>query len=562
MKQKRILPVALGSEPAELVLKNASYLNVFTGEFLTADIAISAGRIAGVGSYHGKAEIDCTGKTVVPGFVDSHIHIESTLLAPAAFARAVAPHGTTAVVTDPHEIANVCGENGIQYMLRATRGLPLDVFFMIPSCVPCSPFDENGCTLGTETVRRFMTEERVLGLAEMMNYPGVLSEDATTLEKIDCALAEGGMVDGHAPGLSGERLNAYIGCGVTSDHEAVAYEEALEKLRLGQWIMIREGTAAHNLAALAPLLQGDSFHRCLLCCDDVHPGTLVTDGHMDRIVRRAIALGANPAHAFIAASFNAAQRFGLSDTGAIAPGYFADLVLLSDRDAVAVEAVYKRGSLVARNGALTKPLSESVAAGRKAVSGTVRVGDFSAASLDTHGKPLPVIGLVPHELITVDSGMADAVRVEDDLLKLAVIERHKGTGHTGLCFLKGYGLKSGAVATTVAHDSHNIIVVGTNDSDMALAVDTLRQNGGGIVVADGGEIRAELTLPIAGLMCDLDAEEAEAGLARVRDAAYALGASREIDPLMTLSFMSLPVIPHRKLTTLGVVDVDAFRLIR
>lgn len=283
---------------------------------------------------------------------------------------------------------------------------------------------------------------------------------------------------------------------------------------------------------------------------------------MNRIVRRAIALGVSPAHAFIAASFNAAQRFGLSDTGAIAPGYFADLVLLSDREVVAVEAVYKRGSLVARDGALTKPLSESAAAGRKAVSGTVRVGDFSAASLDTHSKPLPVIGLVPHELITVDAGMADAVRVEDDLLKLAVIERHKGTGHTGLCFLKGYGLKSGAVATTVAHDSHNIIVVGTNDGDMALAVDTLRQNGGGMVVADGGEIRAELTLPIAGLMCDLDAEEAEAGLARVRDAAYALGASREIDPLMTLSFMSLPVIPHRKLTTLGVVDVDAFRLIR
>ena len=561
MKQKRILPVALGSEPAELVLKNVEYLNVFTGEFLTGDIAIAGGRVAGVGRYRGKAEIDCSGKTVVPGFIDSHIHMESSMLSPAQFARAAAPHGTTAIVTDPHEIANVCGENGIQYMLRATRGLPLDVFFMVPSCVPCSQFDENGCTLGTETIRRFLTEERVLGLAEMMNYPGVLCEDPATLEKIDCALAEGGMVDGHAPGLTDKQLNAYIGVGVTSDHEATSYEEALEKLRLGQWIMIREGTAARNLDALYPLLQGDSFRRCLFCCDDVHPGELLEEGHIDRIVRRAIALGANPAHAFIAASFNAAQRFGLGDTGAIAPGYFADLVLLSDRENVTVEAVYKRGSLAAMDGALVRPVEEPKAAGRKAVSGTVRVGDFSAEKLDAHGKALPVIGLVAHELITTDAGRAEAVDTERDIVKLAVIERHHETGHVGLCYLKGYGLKSGAVATTVAHDSHNVIVAGTNDADMALAVETLRACGGGMAVVDGGKVKAELALPIAGLMCDLDAEEAEAALSRVKDAAYALGASHEIDPLMTLSFMSLPVIPHRKLTTLGVVDVDAFRLV-
>ncbi len=561
MKQKRILPVALGSEPAELVLKNVEYLNVFTGEFLTGDIAIAGGRVAGVGRYHGKAEIDCAGKTAVPGFIDSHIHMESSMLSPAQFARAAAPHGTTAIVTDPHEIANVCGENGIQYMLRATRGLPLDVFFMVPSCVPCSQFDENGCTLGTETIRRFLTEERVLGLAEMMNYPGVLYEDPAALEKIDCALAEGGMVDGHAPGLTGRQLNAYIGAGVTSDHEATCYEEALEKLRLGQWIMIREGTAARNLDALYPLLQGDSFRRCLFCCDDVHPGELLEDGHIDRIVRRAIARGANPAHAFIAASFNAAQRFGLGDTGAIAPGYFADLVLLSDRENVTVEAVYKRGSLVAMDGELVRPVEEPKAAGRKAVSGTVRVGDFSVEKLNAHGKALPVIGLVAHELITTDEGRAEAVDTERDIVKLAVIERHHETGHIGLCYLKGYGLKSGAVATTVAHDSHNVIVAGTNDADMALAVETLKACGGGMAVVDGGRVKAELALPIAGLMCDLDAEEAEAALSRVKDAAYALGASHEIDPLMTLSFMSLPVIPHRKLTTLGVVDVDAFRLV-
>ena len=561
MKQKRILPVALGSEPAELVLRNVETLNVFTGEFLTGDIAIAGGRVAGVGRYHGKAEIDCAGKTAVPGFIDSHIHMESSMLSPAQFARAAAPHGTTAIVTDPHEIANVCGENGIQYMLRATRGLPLDVFFMVPSCVPCSQFDENGCTLGTETIRRFLTEERVLGLAEMMNYPGVLYEDPATLEKIDCALDEGGMVDGHAPGLTGRQLNAYIGAGVTSDHEATCYEEALEKLRLGQWIMIREGTAARNLDALYPLLQGDSFRRCLFCCDDVHPGELLEDGHIDRIVRRAIARGANPAHAFIAASFNAAQRFGLGDTGAIAPGYFADLVLLSDRENVTVEAVYKRGSLVAMDGELVRPVEEPKAAGRKAVSGTVRVGDFSAEKLDAHGTALPVIGLVAHELITTDEGRAEAVDTERDIVKLAVIERHHETGHIGLCYLKGYGLKSGAVATTVAHDSHNVIVAGTNDADMALAVETLKACGGGMAVVDGGRVKAELALPIAGLMCDLDAEEAEAALSRVKDAAYALGASHEIDPLMTLSFMSLPVIPHRKLTTLGVVDVDAFRLV-
>ncbi|HIT68629.1 MAG TPA: adenine deaminase [Candidatus Aphodomonas merdavium] len=559
MKHNRILSVALGDERADLVLKNAQYLNVFTCEFLRGDIAVTGGRIAGIGSYRGKEEVDCTGKTVVPGLIDGHIHLESSLISPAQFARAAVAHGTTALVTDPHEIANVCGESGIQYMLRATRSLPLDVYFMVSSCVPCSPFDENGCTLGVETIRSFLTQERVLGLAEMMNYPGVVAGDREALEKIECALAQGGVVDGHAPTLSGKQLNAYVACGISSDHETTTLAEALEKLRLGQWIMIREGTAAKNLRALLPLLEENTFRRCLFCCDDIHPGELMAQGHIDRIVRSAIAQGVKPERAYCCASYHAALRFGLAGIGAIAPGYAADLTLLDDVSKAEVAAVYKRGRLVAQGGALTVPLEEETLANRKAVLGTVRLKDFSVQSLDTHGRPLPVIGLVPHQLVTTKEGTASAAG--DGLLKLAVIERHKATGHIGICYLKGYGLRSGAVATTVAHDSHNIIVTGTNDGDMARAVLRLQETGGGMVLADHGEIVCELPLPLAGLMCDLDAETAQQRLTDLKQAAYALGVSDGVDPFMTLSFMSLPVIPHIKLTTLGAVDVDAFRLL-
>ncbi len=559
MKHNRILSVALGDERADLVLKNAQYLNVFTCEFLRGDIAVTGGRIAGIGSYRGKEEVDCTGKTVVPGLIDGHIHLESSLISPAQFARAAVAHGTTALVTDPHEIANVCGESGIQYMLRATRSLPLDVYFMVSSCVPCSPFDENGCTLGVETIRSFLTQERVLGLAEMMNYPGVVAGDREALEKIECALAQGGVVDGHAPTLSGKQLNAYVACGISSDHETTTLAEALEKLRLGQWIMIREGTAAKNLRALLPLLEENTFRRCLFCCDDIHPGELMAQGHIDRIVRSAIAQGVKPERAYCCASYHAALRFGLAGIGAIAPGYAADLTLLGDVSKAEVAAVYKRGRLVAQGGALTVPLEEETPANRKAVLGTVRLKDFSVQSLDTHGRPLPVIGLVPHQLVTTKEGTASAAG--DGLLKLAVIERHKATGHIGICYLKGYGLRSGAVATTVAHDSHNIIVTGTNDGDMARAVLRLQETGGGMVLADHGEIVCELPLPLAGLMCDLDAETAQQRLTDLKQAAYALGVSDGVDPFMTLSFMSLPVIPHIKLTTLGAVDVDAFRLL-
>ena len=559
MKHNRVLSVALGDERADLVLKNAQYLNVFTCEFLRGDIAVTGGRIAGIGSYRGKEEVDCTGKTVVPGLIDGHIHLESSLISPAQFARAAVAHGTTALVTDPHEIANVCGESGIQYMLRATRSLPLDVYFMVSSCVPCSPFDENGCTLGVETIRSFLTQERVLGLAEMMNYPGVVAGDREALEKIECALAQGGVVDGHAPTLSGKQLNAYVACGISSDHETTTLAEALEKLRLGQWIMIREGTAAKNLRALLPLLEENTFRRCLFCCDDIHPGELMAQGHIDRIVRSAIAQGVKPERAYCCASYHAALRFGLAGIGAIAPGYAADLTLLDDVSKAEVAAVYKRGRLVAQGGALTVPLEEETLANRKAVLGTVRLKDFSVQSLDTHGRPLPVIGLVPHQLVTTKEGTASAAG--DGLLKLAVIERHKATGHIGICYLKGYGLRSGAVATTVAHDSHNIIVTGTNDGDMARAVLRLQETGGGMVLADHGEIVCELPLPLAGLMCDLDAETAQQRLTDLKQAAYALGVSDGVDPFMTLSFMSLPVIPHIKLTTLGAVDVDAFRLL-
>ena len=556
-RMRRVIDVAMGREAADLTLKNASYVNVFTGEVLTADIAVAEGLIAGVGSYSGQEERDCTGRLVLPGFLDAHIHLESSLVAPAEFARAVLPHGTATVVTDPHEIANVMGADGIAYMLQATEGLPVDVRFMLPSCVPATPLDESGAELGRKDLDGFYGHPRVQGLAEMMNFVGVLAGDEAVLEKLAAARLSDRRIDGHAPDLAGNGLNAYIAAGVRSDHECHDLRDAAAKLERGQYIMIREGTAARNLEALAPLLNEKYGSRCLLCTDDKHPGDLLEKGHIDAIIKRAIGFGADPVAAVKAASLNAAQYFGLHDRGAVAPGYLADLVIIDDFQSFRVEAVYKRGVLAAEHGAaMPFPVPVVEPGLTERAHHTFRVGSLTAEDFRNDG-PLGVVGMVDGEITTLDAGRAEAADTARDILRAAVVERHKGTGHIGLGFLRGYGLKSGAVATSISHDSHNIIVVGAGPEDCAAAVNRVVELNGGIVVWNDGKPAAEVPLAIGGIMSGEPLEVVNEKLEAAKAAAYALGVNPGIDPFMTLSFMALPVIPTLRLTTRGVFDVGS-----
>ena len=557
LKKQRIIDVAAGREKADLVLKNATYVNVFSGELDTRDIAVAEGLIVGLGRYAGTQEVDMTGKIVCPGFLDAHIHLESSLVSPAEFARAVLPHGSTTVITDPHEITNVMGTDGIDYMLCATEGLPVDVQFMIPSCVPASPLDESGANLDYRDVDSFFDHPRVLGLAEMMNFPGVISGDGATVSKIVASQAHHKKIDGHAPGLSGDALNAYIAAGVYSDHECADMDDAMEKLRLGQFIMIREGTAAKNLEALMPLLRSEKyFSRCMFCTDDKHPSDLLEKGHIDYICREAVARGADPIMTVQVACLHAARYFLLNNRGAIAPGYLADFAIVEDLKDFHVVTVYKRGKLVYQDGTVADfPLPQIPEHLDKRAHDTFRMPVLTPADF-ANARPRGLIGMVPGQIITQDCGYASGVDTNADILKMAVIERHKNTRHIGIGYLKGYGLKSGAVATSVAHDSHNIICVGANDEDMAFAVNRIARNHGGIVVVENGRVLAELPLEIAGIMSDKPLGEVNTLLENAKQAAYTLGVGKDIDPFMTLSFMSLPVIPTLRLTTRGVVDVN------
>ena len=553
-KKLHVIDVAAGRAPADLVLKNATYVNVFSNALCRGDIAVAEGLIVGMGQYRGRVEADVSGKIVLPGFIDAHIHLESSLVSPKEFAKAVLPHGTTTVITDPHEIANVMGTDGIEYMLQATEDLPVDVRFMLPSCVPATPLDESGANLDYRAIDSFYDHPRVQGLAEMMNFVGIINGDSQVVEKIVASQAHHKKIDGHAPGLTGNDLNAYIAAGVYSDHECSNVEEAMAKLERGQFIMIREGTAARNLEALAPLLCEKYIERCMFCTDDKHPNDLLEKGHIDYIVKKAISLGADPIMAVKAAGYTAARYFLLNNRGAIAPGYLADFVVIDNWENFEIEMVYKKGKLM-YDGVLrefdTPEIDPYLV---KRAHDTFHVAPLSAADF-TDKRPHAVIGMVPGEIVSEDAGYADHIDLEQDILKIAVIERHKNTHHIGLGYIKGYGLKHGTVATSISHDSHNIIVVGTSEEDMAAAANRIVENRGGITVMDGGQILGEVALPIAGIMSDDSLVMVNSALEAAKDEAFRLGVSRGIDPFMTLSFMALPVIPSLRLTTRGVFDV-------
>ena len=573
----------------KLLLKNAQIVNVFTDKLETANVLIADEMIAGVGQYSDEdadSVRDLSGKILCPGLIDGHIHIESTMLTPPELARVCLPCGTTAIVADPHEIANVCGLSGIAYMLESSENLPLSVYIMLPSCVPSTPFDETGAVLEAENLSVLYGHPRVLGLGEMMNYPGVLAGSPSVMKKISEAQHLGKLVNGHAPLLSGRQLDQYIAAGISDDHECSSMDEALERISKGQHVMIRQGTAARNLEALLPLFEEPWSRRCMLVTDDRHPADLINEGHIDNIIRMAVKAGKSPLAAIRMASLQTAEYFGMKATGAVAPGYLADLLVLDDLETLKICDVYCRGKLVVSEG---KTLPFETAEIRSDIRKTVRNSfyldelspeDFhingegrahthseGKAHTQSEGRRCRVIKLRPGQLLTdewiaeVDLAKGNGVDLERDILKMAVIERHLNTGHKGLGYISGIGLKKGAIASSVAHDAHNLIVIGTNDADMAVAANRIRTLGGGNVAAADGEILAEMPLPEAGLMSDLSAAETAAQNEAVRQAVHRLGASDAIEPFMNMAFLSLPVIPSLKMTTLGLVDVNSQKLV-
>ncbi|MBI4261248.1 MAG: adenine deaminase [Actinobacteria bacterium] len=564
------LAVARGAEPADLLLRGGRVLSVFTGELLDGDVAVAGGHIAGVGSYaEGREVVDVSGLILLPGFIDSHMHIESTKLMVDQFARAALPWGTTTVVLDPHEIANVFGLDGVRALLAAADRVPLDFFVMVSSCVPASPFESSAATVGAEDIARFLAEHpRALGIAEMMNYPGVVAGEDEALAKIEAAHVAGGRhIDGHAPGLSGHDLNAYLAAGVRSDHEVTTYEEALEKRRLGMWIMIREGSAARNLEALLPLVLRYGPGNCVLCTDDREPDHLLRDGHINDVMRKAVALGCPPYHAVVMATLFAARYHRLHDRGAVAPGYVADIVAVPDLESFRPVRVWKGGRLVAEDGAAVDiPAVEAPGWMR----GSVRVRELSPADfrIAASGGRVRVIGVEPGTIVTralvEDAAGRDGEAVADpgrDLAKIAVIERHRETGRIGLGFVRGFGLERGALASTHAHDAHNLVVMGVDDADMAVAANRLREVGGGQVAVAGGRVVAEVPCPIGGLLSDRPVEEVAAAVEQLEKAArHDLGASLP-SPFMAMSFMALSVIPELKITDRGLVDTVRFELV-
>jgi adenine deaminase len=561
----RLISVAKGDEPADLVLANARIVNTLNGEVETGSVAICGDRVAGVGDYKkAKKAIDLGGKYLAPGLINGHTHLESSMLDVGQYARAVVPHGTLAIVTDLHEIANVCGLEGIRYVLDCSRRLPLDMFLMAPSCVPATHLETSGASIGPEEIRRILRWRECIGLGEVMNYPGVLAGDAAMLSKIEAA--RGRVIDGHAPGVTGKELSAYIAAGMRSDHESVSLDEAVEKLRRGMYVMIREGSSEKNLDALLPLVTDRTYKRCLFVVDDRSCVDLLRDGDIDAVVRKAIRLGLEPVRAVQMATVNTAEYFRLGGLGAVAPGYFANLIVLEDLTDFTISMVFYCGRLVAEEG---RPLFPSYKPTDNRLTDTVNIKPFTidALRLKSSGESQPVIEAVPGQIITrmkqekvsVKDGfiMPDTSR---DILKLAVVERHQATGNIGLGLISGFGLKRGALASSIAHDSHNIVVVGTGDEDIFLAIKEVERLKGGLVVVAGGQVLDSLAMPVAGLLSEEPLESVVARLDRLEQTAVDLGVTLP-SPFATLSFLALPVIPELRLTDLGLVDVNGFKLI-
>ena len=566
MDIKLKIAAAAGREKADLLFINGKIINVFTGEIHDQSVAVKAGRICGFGDYDTREVVDLDGCYMAPGFMDSHVHIESAMVTPEAFGRAVASRGTTTVIADPHEIANVLGLSGIEYMIQSARNQPMNILFALPSCVPATTMETAGATLTAADLEPLFSHPSICALAEMMNYPGVIFEDPGVMKKLKAAAKAGKPVDGHAPGLTGKSLHAYVAAGIQSDHECTTCEEALEKLRMGMHIMVREGTCAKNLEALMPAITDHTWPRMMWCTDDRHPGDILFEGHMDHIIRKAISLGLDPIRAIQMGTINCARYFGIQDAGAIAPGRRADFVIFRDLKKLDIEKVYAQGVLVAKNGANLYPDKKINPSSHcpGAMNINMKAIDFS---IPLRGSQIRVIKAIAHQVLTDHDTMEPLAKkgcaVADpqrDMAKIAVIDRHSGNTGMSTGFVTGMGLLSGAIASSVAHDSHNIIVVGMKDKDMIQAVMEVVNMGGGVSVVNAGRTLATVALPVAGLMSHAPMQQVHQDMEMAIETARALGSPLS-DPFMTLGFLALPVIPHLKITDKGLVDVDNFELV-
>ena len=566
---KKLIDTAAGRIPADLVIKNCKVVNVFSGKIVEGDIAVSGGQIAGIGNYEGKEVVDAKGRYAAPGFIDSHIHIESSYVSPEEIGRLLVPHGGTTIIADPHEIVNVCGITGLDYMMEAAKGTALDIQYVLPSCVPATPFEHAGAVINAPEMEEPIKRDGILGLGEFMNFPGVIGADDSVLDKLMVAKEEGKIIDGHGPGIVGNDLNAYAAARILADHECSTVEEMEDRLERGMYILLRQGSACHNLRPLLKGVTPENSRRCLLCSDDRQPKTILHEGHLDNHLRICVEEGLDAVTAIRMATLNAAECFGLKDRGAIAPGYRADIVLLDDLKDFHVDKVWINGEFVAEDG---KYLPEIQVHDISSVKGSVIVKDFSKEKfkMNLKSNKVNVIKILPGGVVTAK----DTAEIEldangefvrnpgVDLVKVAVVERHQGTGNVACGFLKGYGIKEGAVALSVAHDSHNIIVVGVNDEEMEFAVNSLIEQEGGIVLVKEGKVIESMPMPIAGLMSDQSGEWVDQKLTDIHEKAYEeLGICGDVEPVMTLCFMSLAVIPEIKLTDMGLFDVTTFSFI-
>ncbi|WP_372447612.1 adenine deaminase [Neobacillus rhizophilus] len=565
----RRISVASGKEPADAVIKSAKIIDVFNGEIIEGDIAIADGYFAGIGTYEGKQVIDANGAYLTPAFIDGHVHIESSIVTPSEFAKVLLLHGVTTVIADPHEIANVLGTEGIQYMLDASENLPFDFYFMLPSCVPATEFEHSGAVLKAEHLKQFFQQPKVLGLAEVMNFPAVVNCDKDMLEKIAASKAFGKKIDGHAAGLSANDINVYMAAGIRTDHECTNAVEAKERLNRGMYVMIREGTVAKDLRQLIPVVNERNARRCLFVTDDKHLDDLLHEGSIDHNVRLAVASGISPITAIQMATINAAECFGLEEKGAIAPGYKADFIIMEDLESFKIVDVYKDGTAVVKKGAIVHFPESSQPDIPSSLTQTVHFLEISEDEfqIPVQSHKANIIEIIPNSLVTRhiveqvetnESGFFQC-SLDKDQLKLAVIERHHQTGFIGLGIVNGLGLKSGAIATTIAHDSHNLVIAGTNDHDMVMAAKTIKEMQGGMVVIKDGKVLAALKLSIAGLMSDRSYQEVYANLNNIHGALNQLRANRQFNPFLTLSFLTLPVIPELKLTDKGLFQVSKFQ---